>query len=246
MGIVKDILISQPAPSASGSPYTDLAGKYGLNIEFCPFFKVEPVTLKEFRAQKINILDYTAIVFSSKLAIDSFFKICEESRVNVPETMKYFCYSEAIALYLQKYIVYRKRKIFFGTGSVASVIEAIGTKHKGEKFLIACTDAIKPEVHKLFLKEKLEHGSAVFAKTVCSDLSKVDIHKYQMVVFYSPSDVRSLKENFPDFEQKDLLFAIYGPTTAKAMKAENLKVEIEAPTPETPSIADALKRYFAK
>ena len=245
MGI-KNILISQPAPPATGSPYTDLAAKYGVNIDFCPFFKVESVSLKEFRSQKVNILDYTAIVFSSKLAIDSFFKICEDSRITVPETMKYFCNSEAIALYLQKYIVYRKRKIFFGSGSMSSVIEAIGTKHKGEKFLIACTDALKPEVHKLFLKEKLEHGSAVFVKTVCSDLSKTDLHKYQMVVFYSPSDIRSLKENFPDFEQKDLLFAIYGPTTAKAMKTENLKVEIEAPTPETPSIADALNRYLSK
>ncbi len=245
MGI-KDILISQPVPPATGSPYTDLINKYGLHIDFCPFFRVESVTLKEFRAQKVNILDYTAIVFSSKLAIDSFFKICEETRTNVPETMKYFCQSEAIALYLQKYIVYRKRKIFFGSGTVASIIEAIGTKHKGEKFLIACTDALKPEVHKLFLKEKFEHGSAVFVKTVCSDLKAIDLHKYQMVVFYSPSDIRSLKENFPDFEQKDLLFAIYGPTTAKAMKVENLKVEIEAPTPETPSIADALNKYLAK
>lgn len=243
---VKNILISQPAPPAQSSPYTGIISKYGLTIDFCPFFRVEPVTVREFRAQKVNILDYTAIIFTSKLTIDSFFKICEESRVTVPETMKYFCQSEAIALYLQKYIVYRKRKIFFGTGTVASIIEAIGPKHKGEKFLIACTDGLKPEVKKLFTKEKMEHGSAVFVKTVCSDLSDIDIHKYQIAVFYSPSDVRSLKENYPDFEQKDLLFFTYGPNTAKAMKAENLKVEIEAPTPACPSIADALKQYLAK
>ena len=245
MGI-KDILISQPAPQAQSSPYTALISKYGLNIDFHPFFKVEPVSIKEFRSQKVNFLDYTAIVFTSRLAIDSFFKLSEEWRITIPETMKYFCQSEAIAFYLQKYIVYRKRKIFYGTGTVASILEAIGAKHKNEKFLITCTDALKPEVNKLFTKEKLNHGSAVLAKTVFSDLSKMDLHKYQMVVFYSPSDVRSLKENFPGFEQKDLLFAIYGPTTAKAMKAEGLKVEIEAPTPENPSIAEALNHYLAK
>lgn len=245
MGI-KDILISQPAPQAQSSPYTSLISKYGLNIDFHPFFKVQPVSLKEFRSQKVSFLDYSAIVFTSKLAIDSFFKLSEELRITIPETMKYFCQSEAIALYLQKYIVYRKRKIFFGTGTVPSILESIGTKHKNEKFLITCTDALKPEMNKLFAKEKLSHGSAVLAKTVFSDLSSIDLHKYQMVVFYSPSDVRSLKENFPDFEQKELLFAIYGPSTAKAMKAENLKVEIEAPTPANPSIAEALNHYLAK
>lgn len=245
MGI-KDILISQPAPQAQSSPYTPLVSKYGLNIEFLPFFKVEQVSLKDFRSQKVNFLDYTAIVFTSRLAIDSFFRLSEEQRITIPETMKYFCQSEAIAFYLQKYIVYRKRKIFYGTGTVSSILEAIGTKHKGEKFLITCTDALKPEINKLFTKEKLEHGSAVLAKTVFSDLSKVDLHKYQMVVFYSPSDVRSLKKNFPAFEQKELLFAIYGPSTAKAMKAENLKVEIEAPSPQYPSIAEALNHYLNK
>ena len=231
MGI-KDILISQPEPQAQSSPYTSLISKYGLNIDFRPFFKVQPVSLKEFRSQKVNFLDYSAIVFTSKLAIDSFFKLSEELRITIPETMKYFCQSEAIALYLQKYIVYRKRKIFFGTGTVPSILESIGTKHKNEKFLITCTDALKPEMNKLFVKEKLNHGSVVLAKTVFSDLSSIDLHKYQMVVFYSPSDVRSLKENFPEFEQKELLFAIYGPSTAKAMKAENLKVEIEVLLPQ--------------
>jgi Uroporphyrinogen-III synthase len=242
MGI-KNILISQPAPSNS-SPYTDLIAKYGLTIDFHPFFKVEPVTTREFRAQKVDILEYTAIIFTSRLAIDAFFKICEDTRVTVPETMKYFCQSEAIALYLQKYIVYRKRKIFFGTGTVASIIDSIGAKHKAENFLITCTDALKPEVNKLFVKAKLKHGSAVFVKTVCSDLKDLDLKKYDMLIFYSPSDVRSLQENFPDFEQKDLLFATYGPTTAKAVKAAKINIEIEAPTPQTPSIAEALNKYF--
>lgn len=244
MGI-KNILISQPAP-VNGSPYTDLIGKHGLSIDFHPFFKVESVNVREFRAQKVNILDYTAIVFSSRTAIDAFFKLCEETRVTVPETMKYFCQSEAIAVYLQKYIVYRKRKIFFGTGTIASVIDSIGAKHKAENFLIVCTDALKPDVNKLFVKAKLKHGSAVMVKTVNCDLSDIKLDDYQMLIFYSPADIRSLKENCPDFEQKEMLLATYGPSTAKAAKEAGLKIEIEAPTAEAPSIAAALQLYFDK
>ena len=188
---IKRVLISQPEPSGA-SPYTELISKWGLTIDFRPFFRVEGVSVRDFVAQRVTILDYTAIVFTSRLAIDSFFHICEQTRVSVPETMKYFCQSEAIAIYLQKYIVYRKRKIFFGTGTVASMVQAIGTKHKGEHFLIACTDNLKPEVHKLFTKEKLKHGSAVFVRTVSNDLSGLNPHDYQVVAFYSPSDVKSL------------------------------------------------------
>jgi len=242
---IKKILISQPAP-INGSPYTDLIAKHGVIVDFHPFFKVEEVNARDFRAQKVNILDYTAIVFTSRTAIDAFFKICEETRVVVPETMKYFCQSEAIALYLQKHIVYRKRKIFFGTGTIDSIIDTITVKHKGENFLIACTDSLKPEMKKLFVKAKLKYGSAVFVNTVSSDLSDVNLSDYQLVVFYSPADVKSLKDNYPDFTQGDLLFATYGSTTAKAMKAAKLKIEIEAPTPEAPSIAKALMNYFEK
>ena len=240
---IKRVLISQPEPSGA-SPYTDLISKWGLTIDFRPFFRVEGVSVRDFVAQRVTILDYTAIVFTSRLAIDSFFHICEQTRVSVPETMKYFCQSEAIAVYLQKYIVYRKRKIFFGTGTVASMVQAIGTKHKGEHFLIACTDNLKPEVHKLFTKEKLKHGSAVFVRTVSNDLSGLNPHDYQVVAFYSPSDVKSLQEAYPDFEQKDLVFATFGPSTAKAMEEAGLKVDIKAPTPNAPSIAEALSNYL--
>lgn len=243
---VKNILISQPAPPASGSPYTELVQNYGVNIDFRPFFKVEGLSAKEFRQQRINILDYTAIVFCSKTAIDSFFRICEETRVTVPETMKYFCQSEAIAVYLQKYIVYRKRKIFFGTGTFPSIIDIILSKHKEEKILIAVTDGLKDSTSALFAKAKLNFNHAVFVKTVTNDLSDLDIKKYQMVVFYSPSDIRSLKENFPDFKQGKILFATYGPKTAQAVKDEGMKIEIEAPTPAMPSIAVALKTYLGK
>lgn len=242
---VTNILISQPAPQNS-SPYSEIITKYGVNIDFQPFFRVEPLSAKEFRAQKINILDYTAIVFTARTTIDAFFRLCEELRITVPETMKYFCVSEAIALYLQKHIVYRKRKIFFGNGTAASIVDSIGTKHKEENFLLATADTNKADLHKLFVKAKLKHESAVFIKTINSDLSQLDLKKYQMVVFYSPSDINSLQENFPEFEQNDLMFATFGPATAKAMKTAKLNTTITAPTPEAPSIAKALTLFFKK
>ena len=242
---VKNILISQPAPQNS-SPYSDIIAKFGVNVDFHPFFRVEPLSAKEFRLQKINILDFTAIVFTARTTIDAFFRLCEELRITVPETMKYFCVSEAIALYLQKHIVYRKRKIFFGNGTAASIIESIGQKHKEENFLLATADSNKADLHKLFVKAKLKHDSAVFIKTINSDLSQLDLKKYQIVVFYSPSDVNSLQENFPEFEQKDLMIATFGPATAKAVKAAGLETTIAAPTPEAPSIAKALTLFLEK
>lgn len=242
---ITDILISQPAPQ-NNSPYSDIIARHGIIIDFIPFFKVEPLDIKEFRVQKINIADYTAIVFTARSTIDAFFKMCEELRYTVPETMKYFCVSESIALYLQKHIVYRKRKIFYGNGTIASIIDAIGTKHKEEQFLLATADNIKTDLHKKFSAAKLKHDSAVFIKTVYSDLTKVDLSKYQVLVFYSPSDVKSLFENYPNFEQKNKLFAVYGNASAKAMKAAGLKIDISAPTPQAPSIAKALELYLEK
>lgn len=242
---IKNILISQPQPQNS-SPYTEIISKYGVNIDFRPFFKMEPLTAKEFRTQKINILDFSAIVFTARTTIDAFFHLCEELRVAVPETMKYFCVSEAIAFYLQKYIVYRKRKIFFGNGTQSSIIDAIGTKHKDEKFLIATADNNKNDVHKLFSKTKFKFDSAVFVKTTNNDLSDLTLSKYQMTVFYSPSDVKSLLENLPDFKQGDLQIATFGPATAKAVKEAGLEIAIMAPSPQVPSIAKALELYLEK
>jgi len=240
---VKKILISQPQP-VNGSPYTDLIAKYKVEIDFIPFFKVEPLNAKEFRLQKINILEHTAVVFTSRTSIDAFFKICEELRLTVPESMKYFCVSEAIALYLQKYIVYRKRKIFFGTGTVSSIIDTISLKHKSENFLLTVADNCKTDLNKVFSKSKFKHSSAIMVKTVCSDLSSLDINLYDILVFYSPSDVKSLKKNFPDFSQNSIQFATYGTTTLKTLKAAKLTANIIAPTPEAPSIAKALHNYF--
>ncbi len=235
--------MSQPVP-ANGSPYDEIVNRYGVNVDFFPLFRVEPVNAREFRTQKINILDFTAIVFSAKTTIDAFFSVCEEMRVTVPETMKYFCTTESIALYLQKHIVYRKRKIFFGTGTTESIISIIGTKHKGENFLVASTDNVKTETVRMFSKAKLKCDSAVFSKTVYSDFSGMDFSKYDMMVFYSPSDVKSLLYNFPEAIPENLRFAAFGPSTAKAMKAAGLTLEIQAPTPEAPSMAKALMLYL--
>ncbi len=240
---VKNILISQPAPQ-NNSPYADIVAKYGLNIDFVPFFKAEAVSEREFRSQKISFLDYTAVVFTSKTAIDAFFTICEKTRVTMPDDMKYFCSSEAIALYLQKYIVYRKRKISFGNGKPDSIIGLIGPKHKGEKFLITFTDRVHQDFCDLFGRNNLSYGSVVLVQTRLSDLSSIDPDKYQMLVFYSPTDVKSLRTNFPDFKQGNLLIATYGTKTAGAAREAGFNIEIEAPTPEAPSIAKALQIYL--
>lgn len=241
----KKILVAQPAPK-NNSPYAELETKYRLSFDFCPFFTVNPVSTRSFRGQHVNILDYTAIVFTSRSLIDSFFHICEETRVTVPEDMKYFCQNQQIALYLQKYIVYRKRKIFFGDGKPLSVLNAIGAKHKNEKFLIACTDGLRPDMAKAFETAGLKYGSAVFMNTVVSDIKHLDLSSYSALVCYSPCDVRSLLENFPEFKQDNLLLATFGVNTAKAARDAGLNVEIMAPTPEAPSIAQALNLYCSK
>lgn len=241
----KKILVAQPAPK-NNSPYAELETKYRLSFDFCPFFTVNPVSTRSFRGQHVNILDYTAIVFTSRSLIDSFFHICEETRVTVPEDMKYFCQNQQIALYLQKYIVYRKRKIFFGDGKPLSVLNAIGAKHTNEKFLIACTDGLRPDMAKAFETAGLKYGSAVFMNTVVSDIKHLDLSSYSALVCYSPCDVRSLLENFPEFKQENLLLATFGVNTAKAARDAGLNVEIMAPTPEAPSIAQALNLYCSK
>ncbi len=242
---VKRILISQQQPSTA-SPYTSIAEKFGVDFDFKPFFKLEPLSSREFRTQRINILDHTAIVFSARTTIDAFFQICEELRVKVPETMKYFCTTEAVANYLQKHIVYRKRKIFFGNGKPESIIELIGSKHKGESFLIATSGTSgKDAVTKMFETQKLNFETAAFVKPVSQDLKDVDIHSYDMVVFFNPADVKSLFENHPDFVQGETKFVSYGRTVVPAMEEAGLKIEISAPTPEAPSVAKALEIYLS-
>ena len=243
---VKKILISQQQPKTA-SPYTSIAEKYGVEFDFKPFFKMEPLTSREFRTQRINILDHTAIVFSARTTIDAFFQLCEELRVKVPETMKYFCTTEAVANYLQKHIVYRKRKIFFGDGTPASVISLIGTKLKGEKFLIATAESSsKDAVTKMFETQNFSFETAVFVKPVAQDIKDIDLHAYDMIVLFNPADVKSMYENHPDFTQGDIKFVSYGKSIVKAMEEADLSIEISAPTVEAPSVAKALEIYLSK
>jgi uroporphyrinogen-III synthase len=246
MGTVRKILISQNTPN-NQTPYTELVSKYGVEIDFKPFFLVEPLSSREFRTQRINILDYTAVVFSSRHAINAYFHLCEELRVKVPETMKYFCTTEAVAMYLQKHIVYRKRKIFFGDGTPASILSLIGTKHAGETFLIVTSDSSNSEnITRLFDEKKLSYKSAVFVKSVPQDLKDVDLGSYELAVLYNPADVKSLFENYPDFKQGNLKFISYGKSIVKAMEDAGLQIEIKAPTPEYPSAAKAIETYLNK
>ena len=241
--MIKHILVSQQPPKAA-TPYEAISERFGVTFDFVPFFLIEPVSSREFRAQRINILDYTAIVFSARSTIDAFFHLCEELRVKIPETMKYFCTTEAVAMYLQKHIVYRKRKIFFGDGSAESVISLIGSKHKGEKFLIAMSDSANNDITGIFQENGYDYSSAVFVKSVSQDLRSLDMDSYDMIVMYNPADVKSLFENFPGYTQGNTSFVSYGQSVIKAMTDAGLEIAISAPTAEAPSVAKAIEIYL--
>lgn len=240
---VKSILVSQPKPENGKSPYFDLAKKYNLDIDFRSFIHVEGVDSKEFRQQRINILDHTAVIFTSRNAIDHFFKMCESLRVKVPDTMKYFCMSEAIAYYLQNYVVYRKRKIFHGERKFVDLMPLI-KKNKSEKFLLPCSDILKPVIPEELEKENIDYTRAVLYRTVCSDLSDLEDVFYDILVFYSPAGIESLYKNFPDFKQNDTRIACFGETTKKAVEKAGLKINIQAPTPSAPSMTMAIEQYL--
>ena len=241
---IKKILISQETPMTE-APYDSLVEQFGVPIDFQPFFLIEPLTSREFRTQRLNILDFTAIVFSATHTIDAFFRICDELRIKVPETMKYFCTTEAVAMYLQKHIVFRKRKIFYGNGTPSSVIDLIGPKHKDEKFLIATSDSSNVDtLTRLFQAQGLDYTTSVFVKSVPQDLKDVDLESYDLVVFYNPADLKSLYANFPEFKPGNARFVTFGKQIVKAMEEAGLPVEIQAPTPEAPSVARALELYL--
>lgn len=243
---IKKLLVSQPRPSSEKSPYFDLSEKYGIEIDFRPFIKIEPLTAKEFRQQRISILDYSAVVFTARTAIDHFFKLCEELRVTIPETMKYFCMTESIAVYLQKYIVYRKRKIFYGqTGKIEDLVTII-TKHSKEKYLVPVSDVHKDDIFMLLDTKKIDYTKAVMYRTVSNDFSKGETFDYDMLIFFSPSGISSLLKNFPNFKQDDIRIGCFGPTTAKAVLDAGLRLDVEAPTPEAPSMTAALEQYLKK
>ncbi|MCE1198475.1 MAG: uroporphyrinogen-III synthase [Marinilabiliales bacterium] len=242
---IKKILVTQPEPNFPNSPYNDLAAKYNLKIDFRPFIHVEGVQAKDFRKDRINILDFSAVVFNSRSAIDHFFRLSQEMRVTIPDTMKYFCISEATAHYLQKYTVYRKRKIFFGAGKLTDLLEVM-VKHKEEKFLVPLSDIHKDEVPEKMNTMGFTFKQAVMYRTVCSDLSDLKDVNYDVLVFFSPSDIKSLFSNFPDFKQNETKIAAFGHATAKAVRDAELKVDIEAPLPETPSMTSALDKYITE
>ena len=240
---VKTILVSQPEPKIENSPYFDLSERQKVKIDFRPFIHVEGVPSKEIRQQKIDLGKFTAIILTSRNAVDHFFRVAEEMRFKVPDSMKYFCQSEAVAYYLQKYVVYRKRKIYVGKRTFTELSPLI-KKYKEEKFLLPAADKLKAEVPEVLNGLGVNWKEAVFYKTVISDLSDLKSVTYDILVFFSPSGIDSLFHNFPDFQQKNTRIAVFGNTTIKAVEAKGLRVDIAAPTPETPSMTMALKKYI--
>ncbi|MCH2216961.1 MAG: uroporphyrinogen-III synthase [Flavobacteriales bacterium] len=240
---VKTILVSQPAPKTETSPYLELSEKQKVKIDFRPFIHVEGVNSKEVRTQKIDLSKFTAIILTSRNAVDHFFRIAEEMRFKVPDTMKYFCQSEAVAYYLQKYVVYRKRKIYVGTRTFSELLKLI-KKHKNEKFLLPSSDKLKPLIPVELDSLGVQWKRAILYKTVVSDLSDLEDVFYDVLVFFSPSGIDSLFKNFPNFKQNNTRIAVFGNSTVKAANEAGLKCNITAPTPETPSMTMALERYI--
>jgi uroporphyrinogen-III synthase len=241
---IKNILVSQPQPvEFEKSPYGDLTKKFSVNIVFRKFIKIEGIPAKDFRKDRINILDYSAVIFTSRNAVDHFFRICKEMRIEVPDTLKYFSISESTAYYLQKYVQYRKRKVFHSKENIAMLAELI-KKHKGEKFLLPCSDVHKQEIPKMLEDNKINFKKAVIYKTLASDLSDIDITKYDMLVFFSPSGIKSLQKNFPKFTQNHIAIAAFGTSTAKAVTDAGFKLTISAPSKTAPSMTMAIEQFL--
>lgn len=243
---VKSILISQPEPENGKSPYYDIAKKYNIKVDFRKFIQVEGVSTKDFRKSKIILTDYSAVIFTSKNSMDYFFSMCETMRVKMSQETKYFCKSEAIALYLQKYIQYRKRKVFFGSGKNDELKEILLKHKENEKFLLPCSNVSSSDLPDFLEKKGFDYKPAVLYKTVSSDLSDLENIFYDIIIFFSPHGLKSLYENFPDFKQKDTRLAAFGDATAKAMRDYGLKVNIKAPAPGIPSMTMAIQKYLDK
>ena len=241
---IRKILVSQPKPESTKSPYFDLAERTNVQVDFRPFIQVEGVSAKEFRQTRIQILDHSAVIFTSRTAIDHFFRICQESRVTIPDSFKYFCISEAAAFYLQKYIIYRKRKIFYGNGLFNDLTDEVMKKHKGEKFLVPLSHIHKQEIPQLLEQGGYNFTRAILYRTVSSDLSDIKEVDYDILVFFSPTGIKSLIQNFPGFEQNSTKIASFGPSTAQAVRDAGLRLDIEAPTAKAPSMTMALEQFI--
>jgi uroporphyrinogen-III synthase len=241
---IKSILVSQPQPADfEKSPYGELARKYNLTIDFEKFIKIEGVLAREFRQERVALADHTAIILTSRNSVDHFFRIAKEMRFEVPETLKYFCISESTAFYLQKYVQYRKRKIFYGNQSFGDLMEII-RKHKEEKFLLPCSDIHKESMIEMLEESKVDYSKAVLYRTVAANLAKVKVDDYDMLVFFSPAGIRSLTKNFPKFKQGTKIFGAFGPSTAEAVKEAGFKLQINAPTKSAPSMTMAIEEYI--
>ena len=244
--MVKKLLVSQPKPASEKSPYFDIASRFDVELVFRPFIKVEGLTSKEFRQQKVNISDYTAIVFTSRHAIDNFFKLAKELRVTIPEDLKYFCITETISLYIQKYVQYRKRKVFFGdTGKIEDLVPLM-VKHKTERYLVPMSDVHNDSLSNMLDSKKLNHRECVMYRTVSNDFTEEEVatFDYDMLVFFSPAGVNSLIKNFPNFDQGKIAIATFGPSTAKAVRDAGLRLDLEAPSDKYPSMTGALQHYL--
>ena len=246
--MIKKILISQPKPASEKSPYYDLAQEHGVEMVFRPFFKVEGISSKEFRQQKISMLDHTAVVFTSRHAIDNYFKLAKELRITIPEDMKYFGLIETIALYIQKYVQYRKRKVFFGTNGKIDGLMPQMLKHKDEKYLVPLSSVHNDDIKNMLDSKGLKHSECVMYRTISNDFTEEEKKDfdYDMLVFFSPTGVKALKKNFPDFKQGDIKIAAFGPATAKEVEAQGMHIDLVAPSKEHPSMTSALKAYLAE
>jgi uroporphyrinogen-III synthase len=240
---VKSILVSQPEPKTDNSPYSTLASKQKVKIDFIPFIHVEGISASDFRKEKINPKDHRAVIFTSKNAIDHYFRVCEEMRIPISNETKYFCISEAVAYYLQKYVVYRKRKIYYGYQTMSDLVSVL-KKHKDENFLMPSSDVLKPDIPETLEKNKLKYTRAILYRTVPSDLSNLKDVYYDILVFFSPEGIKSLMKNFPDFQQNDTRIAAFGSTTCEAVTEAGLRLDIIAPSPEYPSMTKALDEYI--
>lgn len=234
--------MSQPEPESNKNPYISLAEKHGLQVDFRPFIHIEGIEKAEFRDQRVDFTDHTAVILTSKTGVDHYFRMAEECRFEVPISMKYFCISEAVAYYLQKYVTYRKRKIFHGKQTIDDLMSAF-KKHKNEKFLLPCSDILRDSIPEALNKAKINYSKAVLYRTVASDLTDLESVSYDVLVFFSPSGIESLLKNFPKFKQKNTLIAAFGPTTAKAIVDNNLKLDIHAPQPQIPSMSLAIEKH---
>ena len=244
--MIKKILVSQPKPTSEKSPYFDIAREYGVELVFRPFIRVEGLTAKEFRQQKVSLLSYSAVVFTSRHAIDNYFSLAKEMRITIPETMKYFCVTETIALYIQKYVQYRKRKVFYGTTGKIGDLVPLMVKHKTEKYLVPMSDIHNNSVRELLEAKKLDFKECVMYRTVSDDFTPEEVEQfdYDMLIFFSPAGLNALMKNFPNFDQGDIRIAAFGPATAKEVDDRGLRLDLKAPTPEFPSMTGALRDYL--